>query len=67
MGQIARHPDVLQMGFSSSEIDPALVSGIAVGGGLIHQLSELIGRETADARRLVGDGAWLETAMEWRF
>lgn len=70
MARIARAPDMpdmLQKGFSSPENDPPLGPGVAGGDGLIHQLSELIGREVADARRLVGDGAWHETAMEWRY
>lgn len=66
MAQIARNPDVLQLGFSLPENDRADETGVARRSGLIHQLSELIGRETADTRRLVGDGAWLETAIEWR-
>lgn len=34
---------------------------------LIHELLELIDREKSDARRLVGDGAWLDTAKGWKF
>lgn len=64
---IAQNPSLLQPEISSSEYDPALNLGVAGSHGLIHELSELIGRETADARRLVGVGAWLETAMEWRY
>lgn len=57
---------VWQMGISPAESDSAAKPCVAGGSGLIHQLSELIGREHAEARRLVGDGAWLETATEWR-
>lgn len=67
MARIARDPDVLQMGFFPQENDPLPEPRVAGGDGLIHQLTELIGREVADARRLVGDGAWHETAMEWRY
>ena len=34
---------------------------VAADDRLIHQLVELVGRELDDARRLVGDGAWLMT------
>jgi hypothetical protein len=48
------------------ENDSALNQGVATNRKLIHQLLELVERELGDARRLVGDGAWLETATEWR-
>lgn len=67
MAEIAGDSDVLLSGFSPPESEPAREPGVAGGDGLIHQLSELIGRENADARRLVGDGAWRETVMEWRY
>ena len=67
MAKIAHDPDLLQLRLSPSENVPAPESGVADSTGLIHQLAKLIGREMADARRLVGDGAWLENAMEWRF
>lgn len=41
-------------------------SPVAVDDSLIHQMSELIGRELFDARRLVGDDGWCKTAVEWR-
>jgi hypothetical protein len=42
------------------------LAGIAPSNRLIHQLIGLIGRELDDARRLVGDGAWLEAVTGWR-
>ena len=33
---------------------------------LAARMVELIEREFRESRRLVGDGAWLETTMEWR-
>lgn len=48
------------------ENDSVLNQGVATSRKLIHQLLELVERELGDARRLVGDGAWLETATEWR-
>ena len=45
---------------------PNSFSGVADEDQLIHQLAELVEREVSDARRLVGDGAWLDTAMDWR-
>lgn len=57
---------VLHLGISRPQNDPATVPCVAAGDGLIHQLIELIGREVDDARRLVGDGAWLKTEMDWR-
>lgn len=58
--------EVLLSGFTFAENDPAQLSGVAAESKLIQQLAELVGREFADARRLVGDGAWHEMAMEWR-
>lgn len=57
---------VLRLGIARPENDFATISCVAAAGGLIHQLIELIGREVNDARRLVGDGAWLRTEMDWR-
>jgi hypothetical protein len=59
-------PEVLLSGFRMEKNDLALPSGVAAESKLIQQLVELVGREGADARRLVGDGAWHEMAMEWR-
>jgi hypothetical protein len=59
-------PKVLLSGFSIAKNDPRPMSGVAAESKLIQQLAELVGRELADARRLVGDGAWHKMAMEWR-
>lgn len=59
-------PEVWLSGFTFDENDPALPPSVAAESKLIQQLTELVGREFADARRLVGDGAWHEMAMEWR-
>jgi hypothetical protein len=67
MTEIADDPEMLLPGSSSPKNEPASDPDVARGANLIHQLSELIGRENADARRLVGDGAWRETVMEWRY
>ncbi|MDP9423341.1 MAG: hypothetical protein M3Q19_11030 [Pseudomonadota bacterium] len=58
--------ELLPFGFSQQQNDPSAPTSVAVSDGLIHQLIELIGRELNDARRLVGEGAWLETGMDWR-
>ena len=57
---------LLHLGFEAPQIHFPTDSGIAPPNCLIHQLLELIGRELDDARRLTGDGAWLETGMDWR-
>ena len=57
---------LLQRRLTSKPNDPFADLGVAPVNRLIHQLVELIGREWDDARRLVGDGAWLETATGWR-
>lgn len=44
---------------SNKDVDPT--------SRLIHELLELIDREKSDARRLAGDGAWLDTAKGWKF
>ena len=59
-------PEVLLSGFTFDKNDLALPPDVAAESKLIQQLAELVGREFADARRLVGDGAWHEMAMEWR-
>ncbi len=63
---IARKPEVLHSGFYLPENDLSRNPGVATHDRLIHQLVELVGREVHDARRLVGDGAWLKTELEWR-
>lgn len=63
---MAANPEVLHLGFYSSKNDLSGDPRVASADELIHQLIQLIGRETGDARRLVGEGAWLETEMEWR-
>lgn len=40
---------------------------VEITNQLIHEFLELIDREKSDARRLVGDGAWLGTAKGWKF
>ncbi len=66
MAAIAREETkVLHSGIAARQSDIPLDSGIAPPNRLIHQLLELIGRELDDARRLVGDGAWLDTGTEW--
>jgi hypothetical protein len=57
---------VLHLGIARPENDLTNFPYVAATDGLIHQLIELIGREVDDARRLVGDGAWLKTEMDWR-
>jgi hypothetical protein len=57
---------VLHLGIARPQNDLATLPCVAAGDGLIHQLIALIGREVTDARRLVGDGAWLKTEMDWR-
>lgn len=68
LGEVARlsTANVLHFGIGRSELDPKSAQRVATDGKLIHQLAELVGREVDDARRLVGDGAWLKTEMEWR-
>lgn len=63
---MAANPEVLHLGFYPSKNDLSVDPRVASTDELIHQLIQLIGRETGDARRLVGEGAWLETEMEWR-
>lgn len=58
--------DVLHLRFAQAQSELSSSSNVAPLEGLIHQLTELVGREMHDARRLVGDGAWLETGMDWR-
>ncbi len=53
-------------GLRSRFCDHSAVSGVARSDELIHDLAELVEREISDARRLVGEGAWRETAMDWR-
>ena len=65
--EIATCPEaVLHERFVFNEIDSPLNQSVAPRSQLIHQLVELIRRELDDACRLVGDGAWLKTATEWR-
>jgi len=59
--------NVLHLRFFESQNDLSCPSHVAPVEGLIHQLTELVGRELHDARRLVGDGAWLKTGMDWRY
>jgi hypothetical protein len=67
MAEIARRADrVLQGRLTVDRNDLDRLLGVAPSDPLIHQLIELLGRELDDAYRLVGDGAWLETAMGWR-
>jgi hypothetical protein len=54
-------------GLRSMGNDRSAFSGVARAEGLIQDLAGLIEREVSEARRLVGDGAWRETAMDWRF
>jgi hypothetical protein len=61
-----RGDSLLQRRLTSPPNDPIADMGVAPANRLIHQLVELIGREWDDARRLVGDGAWLETVTGWR-
>jgi hypothetical protein len=61
-----RSDSLLPRRLTSPSNDPISEMGLASANRLIHQLVELIGRELDDARRLVGDGAWLETATGWR-
>jgi hypothetical protein len=58
--------DVLHLRFAEGQSELSYSSRVAPVEGLIHQLTELVGREMHDARRLVGDGAWLKTGMDWR-
>ena len=58
--------EVLHSRFSGEENYLLTNRTIAHDNRLIHQLVELIEREFRESRRLVGDGAWLETTMEWR-
>lgn len=67
MAELARRADrVLQGRLTVDRNDLDRLAAVAPSNRLIHQLIELLGRELDDARRLVGDGAWLETAMGWR-
>jgi hypothetical protein len=67
MAELARMADrVLRGRLTVDRNDLDRLSAVAPSNRLIHQLIELLGRELDDARRLVGDGAWLETAMGWR-
>lgn len=59
--------NVLYLGFFESQNDLSNPAHVAPAEELIHQLTELVGRELHDARRLVGDGAWLKTGMDWRY
>jgi hypothetical protein len=63
----ASHGNVLQRRLTSSKKDSPENKHVEPTNHLIHQLLELIDREKSDARRLVGDGAWLDTAKDWRF
>jgi hypothetical protein len=68
LSAIATSPTgVLQSGLNSVENGRTGCSCVAAVESLIHQVSELIGRELFDARRLVGDDAWLKTGVEWRY
>jgi hypothetical protein len=68
MAELARRADrVLQGRLTVDRSDLDRLADVAPSGRLIHQLIELLGRELDDARRLVGDGAWLETVMGWRY
>lgn len=64
--ELRRHPELLYSGIYRSENDTFPKPRVVPSTKLIHQVVELIGRELDDARRLVGDGAWLKTVMEWR-
>jgi hypothetical protein len=66
LDQLARAPHLLQSGIYLEENDPPRDPRVEPADHLIHQLVELVGREIDDACRLVGDGAWLVTKMEWR-
>lgn len=57
---------LLHLGIYRSESEPLLNHCVDTSAQLIQQLVELLGRELDDARRLVGDGAWLMTEKEWR-
>jgi hypothetical protein len=58
--------EVLHLRISEPQNELVSTSCVAAAEELIHQLTELVGRELHDARRLVGDGAWLMTGMDWR-
>jgi hypothetical protein len=68
LSQMTNRPngDVLHLRLAQPQSDLGDSSRVAPVEGLIHQLTELVGRELHDARRLVGDGAWLKTGMDWR-
>jgi len=68
MEEIARRGAlVLHMRLTPDRNDLDRLADVAPSDELIHQLIGLLGRELDDARRLVGDGAWLGTANSWRF
>ena len=64
--KLAGRPDLLHLGIYGTENDHSTDQGVEPSTQLIHQLAKLIGRELDDARRLVGDGAWLKTDLDWR-
>jgi hypothetical protein len=67
MAEIAHRAErVLQGRLTIDRNDLDRLIGVAPSNPLIHQLVELLGRELDDARRLVGDGAWLESVVGWR-
>lgn len=64
---LALNPELLQARLYAQQNNTLAENHVETSGELIHQLVELVGRELGDARRLVGDGAWLKAEMDWRF
>ncbi len=64
--RLARDPTLWHLGLNWQKKEHRYVECVDTGDQLAHQLVELVGRELDDARRLVGDGAWLKAEMDWR-
>ena len=67
LSELSRRPELWHLRFTPAENGLETNQYVDTSTKLIHQLVELVGREIDDARRLVGDGAWLETVMDWRY
>ena len=66
LARLAHDPELLHLGLNPKRNESFALQRVAAESQLIHQLTELVGREVEDARRLVGDGAWLRAATDWR-